>query len=409
MRTGLTILVFITVSLLASAQFKGDKLPETINSTSDELSPVLSPDGQSMFFVRSLHPDNMGGSTLGQDVWESKIDENGNWSEAENLGAPINNKDYNGISGIGKNGELLLTNFTNSNGAFVPGISIANAENGGYATPQIFYPSSMIGQTGFLNFYASPALDFIILSTMLDTKNQEDLFFSEKVNGSWSALQLLSDSINTTGFETSPYLSKDGKKLFFASNGHGGQGDADIFMSTRLDTIRWDLWSKPVPIKEVNTVGFDGYFVLDSSEEVAYFVSGDNPQAMGDIYSIKTSDIELLTSVQEVILLEKTVHVTGIVINQKTNEPIAAEIVFTDLETNKRIDSTYTKTEGSYEIDLPSGKTYSITAEKEGYFSISETLDLQEIEDDAEMVQHLGIAPVEVGQTIKMNNIFFEL
>jgi hypothetical protein len=34
--------------------------------------PLLTPDGETMYFVRSAHPDNIGGRLGNQDLWYSK-------------------------------------------------------------------------------------------------------------------------------------------------------------------------------------------------------------------------------------------------------------------------------------------------------------------------------------------------
>src|SRR6185503_14219383 len=96
----------------------------------------------------------------------------------------------------------------------------------------------------FLGMYISPDCDVILLSMKKDdSKGQEDLYVSLKdAAGQWSIPRNLGPVINTRGFEMSPFLSPDKKRLYFASNGHRGLGDADIFYSNRLDDS-WERWS----------------------------------------------------------------------------------------------------------------------------------------------------------------------
>jgi outer membrane protein OmpA-like peptidoglycan-associated protein len=95
----------------------------------------------------------------------------------------------------------------------------------------------------------------------------------------------LGDAINTTGFETSPVLSPDGKTMFFSSNGLGGSGDADIYQTKRLDET-WLNWSAPENMgSRINTTGFDGSFSVDS-EGNAYYISGEGNSGLGDLYVI---------------------------------------------------------------------------------------------------------------------------
>ena len=91
-------------------------------------------------------------------------------------------------------------------------------------------------------------------------------------------------------FEISPFLSDDGKTLFFASDGHSGYGGSDIFMSRRLYDS-WVIWSKPINLgKEINSPGFEAYLSLYKNKE-AYFVStrGEN---FADIYWTEVTAVE---------------------------------------------------------------------------------------------------------------------
>lgn len=68
---------------------KLENLGKTINTEYDESSPYLLPDGKTLYFTSVGHY-NMGGF----DVFKS-VNTNGNWSEPENLGHPINTPDNN--------------------------------------------------------------------------------------------------------------------------------------------------------------------------------------------------------------------------------------------------------------------------------------------------------------------------
>ena len=387
--------------LICFGQFKGVKLSEMINSSFEELSPCLSPDGNTMYFVRKGHPENLGGDNLDQDVWYAVKDPSGNWQKAKNIGAPINSNQYNGIGGVGKNGALVLINYYEKEGGLTPGVSIVKQADGEWKIPQDFLPKNKIGESGYLNFWVSENLKTVIVSTSLKEGDLEDLYVIENIDGKWSDLISLGSNINTSSYETSPFLTRDGLKLFYTSDG-------DIKMSQRLDTTSWVNWSEPVKIDEVNTDGFDGYFMLDREEKLAYFVSGETPEANGDIYSIPVDSIALLApQIEEVTV--KAVLVKGFVLNEKNNEPIVAKIKITDLHTNMVVDSTISVApDGAYQIELERGGRYSITAEKEEYFSISELVDLTNYDED-DFERNIKLAHIEVGQTIKMNNIFFEL
>ena len=114
----------------------------------------------------------------------------------------------------------------------------------------------------------------------------EDLYVLKKdATGKFSAPINMGKTINSSGFETSPIVSADGKTLYFSSNGFGGQGDGDIFKSTRQDDS-WTSWSTLENLgPRINTVGFDGSFSIDEKGN-AYYISGEGATGNGDIYTI---------------------------------------------------------------------------------------------------------------------------
>jgi outer membrane protein OmpA-like peptidoglycan-associated protein len=57
----------------------------------------------------------------------------------------------------------------------------------------------------------------------------KDLYVCNKTNGGWGKPRNLGATINSNGDDVFPYVRKDGT-LFFSSNGHGGMGGLDIFM-----------------------------------------------------------------------------------------------------------------------------------------------------------------------------------
>jgi outer membrane protein OmpA-like peptidoglycan-associated protein len=152
-----------------------------------------------------------------------------------------------------------------------------------------------INKGNYFGFYATPAADVMVMAMATEENAaNEDLFVSFFKDGQWTDPVSLGSEINTATEELAPFLSKDGKTLFFASKGFGGQGSVDIFVTKRLDDT-WTRWEKPVNLgAEVNRSGFDAYFSMDEKEEIAYFVSGESDGDLGDIYSVAIKDIPVL-------------------------------------------------------------------------------------------------------------------
>ncbi|MEM7037074.1 MAG: OmpA family protein, partial [Bacteroidota bacterium] len=179
----------------------------------------------------------------------------------------------------------------------VPGVSMAKRGPSGWNYPETIFGADFKGSEGrYLTFHVSQDLKAMVLSMELEESQKEDLYVSFSSGPTtWSEPVSLGNTINTTGYETSPFVTADGSTLFFTSNGHQEKGGGDIYMSKRLDES-WTNWSEPVNLGPVvNTPGFDGYFNVDSKFEYCYFVSGPSGSALGDIYKIAASDIPALS------------------------------------------------------------------------------------------------------------------
>jgi outer membrane protein OmpA-like peptidoglycan-associated protein len=114
---------------------------------------------------------------------------------------------------------------------------------------------------------------------------EEDIYYSlkDKASGNWSTPKTVGNTINTKGFEISPFLSVTGDTLFFSSNGHGGFGDADIFYSVKQGS--WDNWAAPVNLGyKVNSAKFDAYFSYSAND---VFWSSNRDSKYADIYTSK--------------------------------------------------------------------------------------------------------------------------
>ena len=61
-------------------------LGKTINTVGNEYSPFLHPDGKTLYFSSNNHSPRIGGI----DIYKSTLNENGTWTTPENLGFPIN-------------------------------------------------------------------------------------------------------------------------------------------------------------------------------------------------------------------------------------------------------------------------------------------------------------------------------
>ena len=80
-----------------------------MNSSYPEINPVLSPDGNELYFVRANHPKNTFGEKDSEDIWYSKRGEDGKWSEAVRI-PELNIGKYNAVFAVTDDGNSVLIN-----------------------------------------------------------------------------------------------------------------------------------------------------------------------------------------------------------------------------------------------------------------------------------------------------------
>lgn len=265
-------------------------LNDTINSKAEESYPIYSPSDSTLYFVRSLHAQNVGGVRSGQDIWYTKQQPTGEWAEPLNNLEGLNNRNNNAVVGVSQTGNTLyLLNSYQSETKEFPGMAFSFGIGQDWREPNDIDIPGLEEKIGnFYGVYVVPTEDVAIVSVQKESsKGMEDLYVTEKnlQTGQWSELVHLGETINTEGYEISPFLSRDKKTLFFASNGHPGYGNTDIFVSYRQDTS-WVNWSKPENLGDgINSSGFDAYLSVTENGQV-FFVSNRYGRST-DIYQAR--------------------------------------------------------------------------------------------------------------------------
>lgn len=290
----IAVVCVLFFSLPAAAQLfefeDPQPLPFNVNSDAQEVLPLLQPDGRKMYFARALYELNVGGRYAGHDIWESERTSSG-WTRASNSDLRFNTKANEAVVGMSRDGNTLYLMRTMPDRK-VNGVYVARKNRGVWSEPELIPIEGLESQQS-LGFYMHPDGDVLLISMRAsDSHGQEDLYISLKSTyGTWSKATNLGTTINTNGYEISPFLSDDKRSLYFASNGHPGHGDADIFVSYRLYDS-WETWTVPRNLGEkINSPKFDAYFAI-YGDTLAFFTSTRNGR-FADIYSTKVSQAAL--------------------------------------------------------------------------------------------------------------------
>lgn len=261
--------------------------PDEVNSDKSEVKPIISADGNRLYFHRQNFKENIGGSSDDQDIYVTE-NKSSQWSKALNLGSPVNNKSSNGIASIipGENGAYLINEYKN-NKIGGQGVSFSKKELKGWSMPEKVLIEDFSNNSPYFDFCISTSMGEMILAIDKgDGWGDQDLYISRYNDDSskWSAPVNLGEVVNTPLAETSPYLAADGKTLYFASEGHLGYGGFDLFITKRLDNT-WTNWSQPENLGSIiNSDEHDLYYSVSALADYAYFSSG--PDNNRDLYRI---------------------------------------------------------------------------------------------------------------------------
>ena len=100
---------------------------------------------------------------------------------------------------------------------------------------------------------------------------------------------------------------------------------------------------------------------------------------------------------------------TGNVYNKKDGTPVPADVIFETLNTGDELKRV--KTEGTdckYETTLPIGYKLGFYANNDQYISINENIDTKKFSTNQVIYKDLYVVPIEVGESLTLNNIFFD-
>ena len=222
-------------------------LGEVINNRFPNFNPVISGDGKTFAFTtkeRFYQSINVSRKT------------NGKWGRPKNITLDLAVDGVCSTLSLNYDGtELYL--FKDDN--HVGNIYVSNFTDGKWS------PMKKLNENINTEAYETHASISADGSTLFFASNREggfgglDIYYSQRdANGNWGPAINLGKSVNTQFDENTPFITNDGKTLFFASNGHKGVGGYDIYFSQLQSDGKW---SSPINL---------GYPINTTDDEVFY-------------------------------------------------------------------------------------------------------------------------------------------
>lgn len=375
--------------------FNPENLGPNVNSDADEYLPALSADGSTLIFTRSSNQEG----SRNEDFYLSYHDTD-KWTFAESIGEPINTAQNEGAQCITADGKTLYFTACSRSDSYGRCDLYTSEFVDGYWSQPVNLGSNVNTE----NWESQPAISsdgrqLFFVSNRPGGIGKKDIWVTYKNNkGNWTKAKNLGKDINTSKDDVSPFLHWDNQTLYFSSKGYVGMGGFDVFLSRLNELGEWGTVKNiGYPI---NSPSDENSLIVAKDGRTAYFASAHFKQGRTDL-DLYTFDLPQESRAREVA------YVQGTIIDSKTKKPLVAEIDLVDLKSGSSYKSSQSDLDGDFMLCLPSDSEYALTLSKKNYLFYSENIQMHR--EGSILLKNFKLQPLEVGEQVRLNNIFFEL
>lgn len=245
-------------------------MPGDVNSGYNDYAPLLTDGGKIMYFA-SRRSDTKGGNMnpddqeFFEDIYRAVWNEESNsWDSLSNELGRLNSDGFDVITFISKDGMSGLMT-VNTEALEKPTTKVSDifeielSSKGKWGSPKIIKNKTI--NTTFFDGSATMTDDGSTMYFASDRKGDKssmDIYMVQKIGKKWGEAKPLPLGVNSTGYETTPSVTGDGRYLFYSSDGLNGMGGLDIYV---VENLGGGLWGTPVNLGiMVNTVNNDSHF-----------------------------------------------------------------------------------------------------------------------------------------------------
>jgi hypothetical protein len=342
---------------------------KTINSRNDDHSPLISADGQTLFFTSrrpSSYSTSMPDGQYAEKVYFSNRDSSsGSWGKPVNTNRLFRTQGHEACVSLSADGQELILFRNDADGK---NLYSSLREGKAWTEPSLLpKPINSPANETHLTMNADRSVMYFT-SDRSGGFGGLDIYQVRRLpDGSWSKAMNMGPVINTVWDEETPMLHPDGKRLYFASKGHNSVGGFDIFISQAAED---STWGTPVNIGyPINTPDDDLFFAPTVMRNQAYYASATLRDGLGgmDIYLIEYEDP-----------IENRLAVYTGIVNSAIDAPLESIKVLVKDKATGITEGEYrpNAATGNYVLILESGKSYELFFEGAGFENQMMNLDV---------------------------------
>ncbi len=395
--------IFVSFRRGPKSYTRPKKIPEPISTYKDEFGPFLTVDNQTMYFAS----DRQGGMG-GADIWKSKrLDDTWmNWSEPVNLGPPVNTSGFDAYFSVDAEGKAFTTR------AFM-------SADGGHMDILGLIPKPIIVLSGVVRNRETDETLVADFDYKVEGKDQGFITTDEEGNykvelhekgiyhfsGYLEGFLDLSDSLDLSTIEGSAEVKKDlyldPQKVEIVVFGLVWDLEGENPITTSIHFAR----EGTAPISAESNPE-EGYYTTSLPELGLYRVNVNVAGFLPFTDTILIETDEYYMEIEENINLIQPITLSGYVMNDLTQEPLAVEVKY-ELNGSQLGVFKSEPSEGYYSVILPEPGKYVLRAGTEGYLNLTDSIEFSEF-DSRSQNKDLLLIPIEIGVTVRLNNIFFD-
>ncbi len=307
-----------------------ENLGDRVNTPGDEFAPLPSVNYADRLYFSAARPGGVGGrrNDAGyadeeaghwcSDMFAAGLDASG-WQYAGDLGGLLNTSRYEVALGFDNTGQILyfFRGFTLYAGDIFA--DTASRQDEYAVTPPMVQSTMHPDESDTAPFFFNDTT-LVFASRQNGGYGGLDLYFTTRRDSIWTLPRNLGPAINSAYDETTPFLARDARTLFFSSNCLAGLGGLDVF-KTVFDEKK-NTWTDPQNLGTgINSPGDDAYFRLDQDGRQAFFSSDrlDDNYGERDLYLVYYKEQQAEQQPKGTVILFSELRKSG---SQSTSEEV---------------------------------------------------------------------------------------